>query len=88
MIEWTTYITKDPSKQEGSNVCWDARFFNPVFLNLNQLPAAKKVFKKRASLQMLGPSYFVRALVKMKNSEMRIQTSFGQFVRFSPSLLD
>ena len=58
------------------------------FSNFNQLPAAKKGFEKRASLQMLGPSYFIRALVKTKNSEMRIQTSFGQFVRFSPSLLD
>ena len=26
----------------------------------------KKGFKKRASLQTLGPSYFVRALVKLK----------------------
>ena len=54
-------MTKDPSKQEGTNVCWDSRFFNP-FLNFNQLPAAKKGFKKRAFLQTLDPSYFVRAL--------------------------
>ena len=33
-----------------------------LFFNFNQLPAAKKGFKKQASLQTLVPSYFVRAL--------------------------
>ena len=41
-------IFKALSKQEEPNVCWDAIFFNP-FLNFNQLPAAKKGFKKRCS---------------------------------------
>ena len=56
------YITKDPSKQEGSNICWDARFFESFFFEIYQLPAAKKGFKERESLQIFGPSYFVRAL--------------------------
>ena len=33
-----------------------------LFFKFNQLRAAKKEFKKQASLQTLGPSYFVRAL--------------------------
>ena len=33
------------SKQEVSNVCKDACYLNPFFLNLNQLPVAKKDFK-------------------------------------------
>ena len=33
------------------------------FLNFNQLPAGKEGFKNRSSLQAVGPSYFVRALV-------------------------
>ena len=61
MTHASVYLSKALSKQEGPNVCWDARFLNS-FLNFNQLPAAKKGFKKQASLQELGPSYFVRAL--------------------------
>ena len=38
-------------------------FILSFFLNFNQLPAAEKWFKKRASLWTFGPSYFVRALV-------------------------
>ena len=34
------------------------RFLNPFFLNLNQLPAAKKGFKNGASQQKFGLSYF------------------------------
>ena len=33
-----------------------------IFLNFDQLHATKKGFKKRASLQMLGSSYFFRTL--------------------------
>ena len=33
-----------------------------LFSNFDQLHATKKGFKKRASLQMFGPSYFFRAL--------------------------
>ena len=33
-----------------------------VFLNFNQLPAAKKGFKNGASQQTFGPFYFDRAL--------------------------
>ena len=60
-------VTKVLSKQEGLNVCWDARFLNP-FLNFNQLPAAKKGLKKQASLQTFGPSYFVRALGSLQRT--------------------
>ena len=35
-------LPKALSKQEGPNICWDARFLNPFFLNFNQLPAGKK----------------------------------------------
>ena len=38
-------------------------FYLFIFFNFNQLPAGKEGFKNRASLQALGPSYFVRALV-------------------------
>ena len=41
----TILKVKALSKQEGPNVCWDARF-----LNFDHLPAAKKVLKKRVSL--------------------------------------
>ena len=52
-------ICKALSKQEGQKFRWDADLWI-LFLNFNQLSAAKKDFKKQASLQMLGPSYFVR----------------------------
>ena len=64
-------LTKALTKKEGPNVCSrcrkcrNARFLNP-FLNVNQLQFAcckKKGLKNRASLQTLGLSYFVRALV-------------------------
>ena len=51
------------SKQEGPNIRWDARFFNPFFES-ESVPSEKKD-KKRASQQRVGPSYFVRALVEM-----------------------
>ena len=57
-LNFNYLLAKALSKQEGPNICWDARF-----LNFNQLPAAKKVFKKRASQQTFGPSCFDRALV-------------------------
>ena len=60
-------IFKALSKHEGPNVCWDARFLI-FFLNFNQLPAAKKGFKKQASLQRLGSSYFVRTLAGFSTS--------------------
>ena len=44
------------SKQEGPNVFWI------LFLNLNQLPGAKKGLKKWASQQTFGTSCFDRAL--------------------------
>ena len=50
------------SKQEGPNICWDARFLNPFFEFLISSLLEKKGFKNRASLQEFGPSYFVRAL--------------------------
>ena len=53
------------SKQEEPNIFWDARF-----MNLNQLSAAKRGFKKQASQQSFGPSYFVRALGLTKMTEL------------------
>ena len=35
-----------------------------LFLNFNQLPAAKTAFKNGASQERFGPSYFDRALAK------------------------
>ena len=49
------------SKQEGPKFCWNARFFNPFF-EFESAACCKKGFKKRASKQTFGPSYFVRAL--------------------------
>ena len=46
------------------------------FLNFNKLPATKKGFKKRASLQTLGSVYFVRAL---QNDSIQILTLFYFF---------
>ena len=47
-------------------------FYIPFLFGLlfpfNQLPAAEKGFKKRASLQTLGPSYFVGALFTSKTA--------------------
>ena len=37
-----------------------------LFLNLNRLPAEKKGFKKCPKQQIVGPSYFVRALVRTR----------------------
>ena len=48
--------------------------------NFNQLPAAKKGFKKRASQQTFGPSYFVRALASVssiKRKKMQRATIFA-----------
>ena len=57
---FATYVlNKALSKQEGPNICWDTHFLI-IFLNFNQLPTAKKGLKKQASLQILGPSNFVR----------------------------
>ena len=38
-----------------------------TFLDLSQLPAAKKGFKKQASQQTFGPSYFVKASETLQN---------------------
>ena len=63
-------VTKVLSKQEGLNVCWDARFLNR-FLNFNQLPAAKKGLKNSASQQTFSPSYFDRALAVASELQRR-----------------
>ena len=54
------------------------RFLNPFFLNLNQLPAAKKGFKNYASHQTFGPSYFDRTL-KIDLNKTAIMTGNADF---------
>ena len=51
------------SKQEGTTFCWDACFLN-IFLNLNQLPAAKKKKIQKA----FGPSYFDSSLGSLNDA--------------------
>ena len=76
--------SKALSKQEMSNVCKDACYLNPFFLNLNQLPAAKKEFKKQSSQQLFDYSYFVRALesalrtVSVRSSSIIISRNIGE----------
>ena len=49
------------------------RFLN-LFLNFNQLPAAKKDLKNGAAQQTFGSSYFVRALIEKRCKETLNQT--------------
>ena len=58
-------FTKALSKQKVPNYCRDARFLNPLF-EFELAACCKKRFKKQASQQMFGPSYFVRALVQVR----------------------
>ena len=55
--------TKALTKQEGPNICWDARFWHFFFLILISCLLQKKTCKKQASQQTFGPSHFDRALV-------------------------
>ena len=57
-------FTKALFKQKVPNYCRDARFLNPLFEF--ELAACCKKEIKKASQQMFGPSYFVRALVQVR----------------------
>ena len=54
MAIFTTFKTL--TKQEGQNICWDARF-------LIQSATSYKKIKKRASQKSFDPFYFVGALM-------------------------
>ena len=45
-------------KKEGQNVCWDAPFFESIFFYFNQLPAPKKMIKKRYISTNVWPFLF------------------------------
>ena len=60
LFDWKVLKLCQNKKGQITNVCWDA-FFLILFLDFNKLPAEKKGFKKRASIQTFGTSYFVRA---------------------------
>ena len=55
------HLLKALTKYEGPNIWRDARFLNPFFAAGSWLK-----IKKRASLQTLGRSYCMRALVNVK----------------------
>ena len=61
-------LAKALTKQEGPNICWDARFRHVFFWILISCLLQKNTCKKRASHQTFGPSYFDRALEHDKNS--------------------
>ena len=52
---------KNNHKEEESNICWDALFYNPFFCSMPLIKIQKSIQKNGASQQTFGPSYFVRA---------------------------
>ena len=55
-------LIKPWQNKDGQTFVELHRFLNPFFLNLNQLPAAKNLFKNGAAEQTFGPSYFALAV--------------------------
>ena len=66
------FFSKALSKQEGPKICWDALFWI-LFLSFNQLPAAKKGFKKnhpykRSAILILSGLYCIGFYQSEKNN--------------------